>query len=131
MEKHSRLQKYFSGPGVPRPRACKSLTKAGSVQVSDIQRILDAAGVDYRDCFEREQLLQRLRDNETRLAGHLANQLQSLQLQQQPLQPSGLTALTPSQLAAQNSLFMDEQYVVNLFQASSCMDRLGDSFQLL
>ena len=84
--------------------------------MSDIQRVLDAAGIDYRDCFEREQLLQRLRENEGRLAGPLAHQLQSLQRQQlSPL--GGLNALTAGQLAAQSQLFMDEQYVVNLFQA--------------
>lgn len=88
------------------------------MQVSNIQRILDAAGIDYRDCYEREQLLERLRSNEGRLAGPLAQQLQGLQ-RQQPMQPSSLSALTAGQLAAQNQLFMDEQYVVNLFQARS------------
>ncbi|KAK9863302.1 hypothetical protein WJX84_006056 [Apatococcus fuscideae] len=87
------------------------------LKVSDIQRILDAAHIDYRDCFEREQLLQRLRENAGRLGGSLSHQLQSLQ-RQQPMQAGGLSNLTAGQLTAQHQLFMDEQYVVNLFQAN-------------
>ena len=102
------LKKYFHVAHV----------RISAVQVSDIQRHLDAAGIDYRDCYEREQLLERLRSNEGRLAGPLAQQLQHSQ-RQQPMQPSSLSALTAGQLAAQNQLFMDEQYVVNLFQARS------------
>lgn len=41
------------------------------MQVGEMQRLLDEAGIYHRDCFERGELLQRLGENEGRLQGDL------------------------------------------------------------
>jgi hypothetical protein len=41
------------------------------VQVGEMQRLLDEAGIYHRDCFERGELLQRLGESEGRLQGDL------------------------------------------------------------
>ena len=42
-----------------------------NVQIGEIHGLLDAAAVDYRDCFERHELVQRLQSAEASLPAHV------------------------------------------------------------
>ena len=52
-------------------RRCTDTVPHHCMQVGEMQRLLDEAGIHHRDCFERGELLQRLGENEGRLQGDL------------------------------------------------------------
>ncbi|KAK9810085.1 hypothetical protein WJX72_004555 [[Myrmecia] bisecta] len=86
----------------------------GSLAVSQLQKLLEAAAIDYRDCFEKKELVQRLQENEHKLPDYLKGDLASAQHDMNRQQLAGRAA----SLVPADSLFLDEQYVVSLFQAN-------------
>ena len=107
------------------------------VQVAEIHSILDAANVDYRDCLEKAELLQRLQAAErvlpsqakvrvaerpvlsaAILLGHppraAVPQARLQYLLHRQSAPSTADAAAPPLASA--ALFEDEQYVVQLFK---------------
>ena len=46
-----------------------------SFQVSQLKYFLDSAGIDYRDCYEKRELVSRLNSAQQNLSPHLRNEL--------------------------------------------------------
>eukprot|EP00884_Botryococcus_braunii_P007574 jgi/Botrbrau1/16818/Bobra.150_2s0045.1 len=80
-----------------------------SFSVRELQLLLDTAGIDYRDCFDKQDLVDRLKHNAGISKPYAQEQL-GYMLQRQ----AGLDGVP----AAALPLFMDEQYVVNLFNVN-------------
>jgi hypothetical protein len=80
--------------------------------VGDIKALLEAAGVDYRDCFEKRELAERLRSARNTLPAGAAARLDAL-LARSPTS-AALAAAAPS--SALDELFMDEANTVSLFK---------------
>ena len=57
-------------------------TLPACLQIGEIHTILDAAAIDYRDCFERQELLARLRSAEGSLPPHVQVRLAHAQNKQ-------------------------------------------------
>eukprot|EP00241_Pyramimonas_parkeae_P016504 CAMPEP_0114287684 /NCGR_PEP_ID=MMETSP0059-20121206/6409_1 /TAXON_ID=36894 /ORGANISM="Pyramimonas parkeae, Strain CCMP726" /LENGTH=512 /DNA_ID=CAMNT_0001408781 /DNA_START=246 /DNA_END=1785 /DNA_ORIENTATION=+ len=100
--------------------AAAALSGAGrkpesSLTVSEIKQLLEAGGgeeaggVDYRDCFEKRELVDRLVSARDKLPQNVKNQLEALLSSQAALADAG--AEGPF-----DRLFMDEQNTVNLFK---------------
>jgi len=94
--------------------AAAALSAAGrkpesSLTVSEIKQLLEAGGVDYRDCFEKRELVDRLVSARDKLPQNVKNQLEALLSSQAALADAG--AEGPF-----DRLFMDEQNTVNLFK---------------
>ncbi|KAK9801377.1 hypothetical protein WJX73_003060 [Symbiochloris irregularis] len=96
-------------------RTFASTDPYSSLSIGDIHRILDAGSVDYRDCLERHELVARLQQAQAHLPPHLKSQL-DVMMQQKAAPASAAPA--SAALAATSALFLDEQYVVSLFQAA-------------
>ena len=77
--------------------------------MGDIKALLEAAGVDYRDCFEKRELAERLRAARNTLPAGAAARLDAL-LARSP------TAAAADAAPALNGLFMDELNTVSLFK---------------
>lgn len=72
--------------------------------MGDIKALLEAAGVDYRDCFEKRELAERLRSARNTLPAGAAARLDAL------------LARSPTAAAPLDGLFMDEANTVSLFK---------------
>eukprot|EP01025_Chloroclados_australasicus_P005825 TRINITY_DN11844_c1_g1_i1.p1 TRINITY_DN11844_c1_g1~~TRINITY_DN11844_c1_g1_i1.p1 ORF type:complete len:445 (-),score=44.69 TRINITY_DN11844_c1_g1_i1:360-1673(-) len=84
------------------------------LSVIDLKNFLDASGVDYRDCFEKSELVERLMDSMSRVSPQQTSKLQ--QLVQAPVPAASPESATTQPAAGVERLFLDEQYVVQLFQ---------------
>ena len=47
-------------------------------QISDIQQLLQDSNVDFRDCYEKTELIDRLRTSESGLPAYVQNRLRRL-----------------------------------------------------
>ena len=96
-------------------------------QVSEIQQLLHDGGIDFRDCYEKGELIRRLQETEARLPPSVRSRLRAAlagpmagpSVEQPPSAAAGMTDAGVSH--PQSQLFMDEQYVVNLFNVSVCL----------
>ncbi|KXZ46630.1 hypothetical protein GPECTOR_42g841 [Gonium pectorale] len=103
-----------------------------SLKTSDLTALLSEAGVDWRDCLERRELLQRLEAALPRLRPETRARLAALVRDRNPLAAaaqgaaaaaSNAGAAAPPEPAASllapltDQLFVDEQYIVRLFQS--------------
>jgi hypothetical protein len=82
------------------------------MQTQDITQLLQEAGVDFRDCFEKAQLVERLSGALDTLPPHVRDKLNTLLGHGEDR--TSLTAA--SSLSPADVLFADEQYGVSLFQ---------------
>jgi len=82
-------------------------------QVSQLKALLDSAGIDFRDCFEKRELAdRRLRASRAALPPAAAKRLDALLLARSPT--SATSALATSALL--DGLFLDEENTVALFK---------------
>eukprot|EP00210_Caulerpa_lentillifera_P000128 g123.t1 len=79
------------------------------LRVSDIQQLLHDANVDFRDCYEKSELISRLQKAETILPSFVRNRLRSL------LSTSTSNAAPNEEPKPTPDLYHDENQVVQLF----------------
>jgi len=88
-----------------------------NLSVREIQELLDAASIDYRDCIEKKELVQRLESHKDNLPRHLKRHLSKAlrhydsngDFQVPPPHP-------PSELYNQRGLLPEEQNTVSMFK---------------
>lgn len=82
--------------------------------MADIQQLLHDANVDFRDCYEKSELINRLKEYEKQLPASVRNRLRSMANSSVDLQTSGSNQ-PQAHHSFKQRLFSDEQYVVNVF----------------
>jgi S1-C subfamily serine protease len=91
-----------------------------SLTVGELKALLSAANVDFRDCFEKQELVARLRSARESLDADTASRLQYL-LQRQPTaaSPLGANFALAEAAAAGEGLLPEEALTVALFKRCS------------
>ena len=100
----------WGGCGGPRPR--RLAAAAGGLEglsVGQLQRLLDGAQVDYRDCLEKRELAKRLGDVRHALAPHLQHELDVMLA-------GGHKAAVQTERALGEALLPGERNAVALFE---------------
>eukprot|EP00238_Polyblepharides_amylifera_P005533 CAMPEP_0196583526 /NCGR_PEP_ID=MMETSP1081-20130531/43884_1 /TAXON_ID=36882 /ORGANISM="Pyramimonas amylifera, Strain CCMP720" /LENGTH=531 /DNA_ID=CAMNT_0041904447 /DNA_START=65 /DNA_END=1660 /DNA_ORIENTATION=- len=88
-----------------------------SLTVKELKQLLDEGGVDYQDCFEKSELVARLKTAKDTLSPKLQNRIMALLSSQSALaKTEDSTASSSSTSSALDQLFMDEQNTVGLFK---------------
>lgn len=85
--------------------------------MADIQQLLQDANVDFRDCYEKSELINRLKEYEKQLPVSVRNRLRFMTNSEGDSHMSGSNQ-TPAHHSYKQRLFSDEQYVVNVFNVS-------------
>jgi len=108
--------------------AASSSGALGALASSEITALLDAAGVDYRDCVEKPDLVARLREATPRLPAHVRSRLDAMLATRQPASqpptaPPGQPAPVPAHATVPAEvvpdLTADEANSVAVFKACS------------
>lgn len=86
--------------------------------MADIQELLHDAGVDFRDCYEKDDLVKRLRESEKQLPPSVRARLRSLSDRADGDTNPGVLSRKQAHEAPVQHLFNDEQYVVKVFNVS-------------
>ena len=91
------------------------------LSVGEIKALLSSANVDFRDCFEKRELVARLRSARDSLPPHTAARLQSLLLRQPTSAPSPLggNLAWADAAASTDGLLPEEAITVALFKRCS------------